>query len=65
MELAPPFRVLPHRYPVANLAEALAEGIVVGHPAMPEFTFEPDEINALLTYIQSLAPDAVPPPRKR
>lgn len=51
---APPFRVLPQRYPIENLAEALAEGIVTGHSAMPEFTFKPDEIDALLTYIASL-----------
>lgn len=51
---APPFRDLPQRYPVENLAEALAEGIVTGHSAMPEFTFQPDEIDALLMYIASL-----------
>ncbi len=51
---APPFRTLPQRYPVENLAEALAEGIVTGHSAMPEFTFKPDEIDALPTYIASL-----------
>ena len=56
MGLAPPFRELPKRYPVDNLAEALAEGIVTGHPAMPQFTFTPREIEALLTYIASLAP---------
>lgn len=56
MGLAPPFRDLPKRYPVENLAEALAEGIVTGHPAMPRFTFDPPEIDALLTYIASLAP---------
>jgi cytochrome c len=55
LELAPPFRVLPQRYPVENLAEALAEGILTGHAAMPEFRFQPDEINALLSYIASLA----------
>jgi hypothetical protein len=54
--LAPPFRVLPQRYPVDHLAEALAEGIVVGHPMMPQFTFDPPEIDALLTYIESLSP---------
>jgi mono/diheme cytochrome c family protein len=32
----------------------LAEGIVTGHSAMPEFTFQPNEIDALLTYIASL-----------
>jgi mono/diheme cytochrome c family protein len=56
MGLAPPFRDLPKRYPVENLAEALAEGIVTGHPAMPQFTFTPREIEALLTYIAGLAP---------
>lgn len=56
MGLAPPFRELPKRYPVENLAEALAEGIVTGHPAMPRFTFTPREIDALLTYMNSLAP---------
>jgi mono/diheme cytochrome c family protein len=54
MGLAPPFRDLSKRYPIENLEEALAEGIVVGHPAMPRFTFTPSEINALLTYISSL-----------
>ena len=34
--------------------QALAEGIVVGHPAMPRFTFEPREIGALLAYISGL-----------
>ena len=61
MALAPPFRVLPQRYPVDHLAEALAEGIVVGHPLMPEFTFDPPEIDALLTYIESLSPSAIGP----
>lgn len=51
---APPFRTLHQRYPIENLAEALAEGIVTGHSAMPEFTFAPEEIDALLTYIESL-----------
>lgn len=54
MGLAPPFRDLSKRYPIETLAEALAEGIVVGHPAMPRFTFEPREIDALLTYISGL-----------
>jgi hypothetical protein len=56
MGLAPPFRELPKRYPVDHLAEALAEGIVTGHPAMPEFTFTPREIEALLSYLSTLAP---------
>jgi mono/diheme cytochrome c family protein len=62
---APPFRELHQRYPVEHLAEALAEGIVVGHPAMPEFTFAPPEIDALLSYMQSLSDGNRPPPAKR
>jgi mono/diheme cytochrome c family protein len=60
MGLAPPFRDLSQRYPIATLAEALAEGIVTGHPAMPQFTFHPREIDALLTYIDSLRPSREP-----
>ena len=51
---APPLRELRGRYPVENLAEAFAEGIVTAHPAMPEFSFEPPEIEALLAYIDKL-----------
>ena len=39
---APPFRTLHQRYPVESLQESLAEGIVTGHPDMPEFRFDPD-----------------------
>ncbi|MGI9405951.1 MAG: c-type cytochrome [Hyphomicrobiaceae bacterium] len=52
---APPFRNIAKRYPVEGLAEALAEGIFVGHPAMPEFVFPPDEIGDLLTYMDSFS----------
>jgi cytochrome c len=65
MGLAPPFRDLSKRYPVEHLAEALAEGIVTGHPAMPRFTFEPREIDALLTFIGSLRASADHPARGR
>jgi cytochrome c len=57
MGVAPTFRSLPKRYPVENLAEAFAEGIVTGHPAMPRFVFTPAEIDALLAYIDSLDED--------
>lgn len=56
MRTAPPFRDLSKRYPLENLAEALAEGIVTGHPGMPRFTFDPPDIDALLTYMASLKP---------
>lgn len=53
---APPFRDVAHRYPVASLAEAFAEGTTVGHKDMPEFVLDPAEINALLAFLASLAP---------
>jgi len=53
---APPLRALHHRYPVEHLAEALAEGMAVGHPAMPEIVLEPPEIDAFIAFLQSLEP---------
>lgn len=52
--LAPPFRTLHARYAVENLEEALAEGILSGHPAMPEFTFEPAQIADIIAYLRSI-----------
>ncbi|WP_246274449.1 c-type cytochrome [Hyphomicrobium sulfonivorans] len=53
---APPFRVVVTRYPADNLAEALAEGLVSGHPDMPEFVFEVEEVGAITAYLNSLEP---------
>ena len=54
LKIAPPFRTLHKRYPIETLAEALAEGIVTGHPTMPEFQLEPDQIHDLLSYLKTL-----------
>lgn len=51
---APAFRDVAMRYPPDNLGEALAEGIVTGHPDMPEFVFQPDEIGAIIAYLDWL-----------
>ncbi len=51
---APAFRDLHRRYPVDQLAEALAEGIGTGHAAMPEFQLEPAQIADLLAYLKTL-----------
>jgi mono/diheme cytochrome c family protein len=53
---SPPFRTLTKKYPLENLEEALAEGIVVGHGGlvMPRFEFSPAQIEALLDYIASI-----------
>lgn len=62
---APPFRLVAERYPSENLAEALAEGIVSGHPDMPVYVFRPDEIEAFLAYLDSLGPDEPEPAPQR
>jgi cytochrome c len=54
LKIAPPFRDLHRRYPVATLAEAFAEGISTGHPTMPAFRLDPDQIHDLLSYMKSL-----------
>lgn len=45
-----PFRFLGKLYPIEGLEEALAEGIFVSHE-MPEFVLEPDEVTALVAYL--------------
>jgi mono/diheme cytochrome c family protein len=54
LSLAPPFREIHKRYPVETLEEALAEGIRVGHPSMPEFSLDPDQIADLIAFLKSL-----------
>jgi mono/diheme cytochrome c family protein len=56
LKAAPPFRTLHSRYPVESLEESLAEGIVTGHPAMPEFQFDPDQVGDVIAYLKSLEP---------
>ena len=52
--MAPPFRYLSQNYRVNELEEAFAEGVLVGHPDMPEFTLSAEDVDALLSYIQSV-----------
>ncbi|HEY2211527.1 MAG TPA: cytochrome c [Bradyrhizobium sp.] len=54
LKIAPPFRTLHLRYPVESLGEALAEGIETGHPTMPAFQLDPDQIHDLLAYLKTL-----------
>jgi mono/diheme cytochrome c family protein len=54
LKIAPPFRTLHTRYPVENLEEPLAEGIVTGHPTMPEFRLAPDQIKDFIAFLKSL-----------
>ena len=49
-----PFRTLSRKYPIDELTESLAEGPSVGHPDMPEFFLESDDITAILAYLNSI-----------
>lgn len=54
LSLAPPFRSLHLRYPVESLAEALGEGIVTGHPNMPEFRLDPGQVGDFIDFLKTL-----------
>lgn len=51
---APPLRTLSRNYPVSALEEPLAEGIMVGHPDMPEMRFRPEDVAAIISYLESI-----------
>jgi cytochrome c len=54
LRIAPPFRTLHERYPVESLQESLAEGIITGHPSMPEFRLDPGQVADVIGYLKSL-----------
>ncbi len=54
---APPFRNVGKNYPPEHLAEALAEGIVTGHNDMPEFKFDPRDVDAIIDYLEMISSD--------
>ena len=51
---APAFRTLSGRYPIESLEEALGEGIMSGHPDMPEFKYDADEVGVIIDYLKSI-----------
>lgn len=53
-ETAPAFRTLSQRYKIEALEEALAEGLSSGHPDMPEFAFETDDVGAIIDYLNAI-----------
>ena len=54
LPIAPPFRSLHLKYRVEDLEESLAEGITTGHPTMPQFRFESDQVRDFIAYLKSL-----------
>ena len=57
LKIAPPFRTLHERYSVEMLQEALAEGIVTGHPTMPQFSFDADQVGDFIAFLKTLEPE--------
>lgn len=53
---APPLRSLNRKFDIENLPEALAEGISVGHPQMPQVIWEARDIEAFMAYLRTLQP---------
>ncbi len=51
---APPLRVLSKRVNLEDLRAPLMEGIVTGHPDMPEWAFEPHHVGALLYHLEQI-----------
>ena len=51
---APAFRLLGRRYPIDSLEESLGEGIMSGHPDMPEISFGADDVGAIIDYLKSI-----------
>jgi len=61
LKQAPAFRTLSAKYPLEDLAEPLAEGIVTAHKDMPIFVFSAEDIDAFLAYLDTINPPHVPP----
>ena len=51
---APSLRRISRNYPVERLAEALAEGMMVGHPDMPVFEFDVGQIDQIIAYLNTI-----------
>lgn len=52
---APPFRDIVAKGHVENLRETIGEGVIAGHPAMPQFQFGASEAGELIAYLKSLS----------
>lgn len=51
---APLFREIGQRYDIDDLQESLAEGILTGHPDMPEILMTPEEIADFLAFLRTI-----------
>ena len=54
LKQAPPLREVMKRRRAEDLAEELADGMFVAHPAMPKYQLKASEIGDLVTYLRTL-----------
>jgi cytochrome c len=52
LAIAPPFRTLHLKYPIESLERPLR--IIAGHPTMPQFRFERDQVVDIIAYLKTL-----------
>lgn len=53
LAIAPPFRTLHLKYPVADLQRPLVQGV---HPVMPKFRLEASQVEDVMSYLRTLQP---------
>ncbi len=49
-----PLRSLGKHYPIESLEETLGEGILSGHPDMPELRFRAKDVGAIIAYLRAI-----------
>jgi mono/diheme cytochrome c family protein len=54
LTIAPAFRTLHLKYPIESLQRPLSEGIIAGHPTMPQFRLDPDQVADVIAYLKTL-----------
>jgi mono/diheme cytochrome c family protein len=54
LAIAPPFRDLHLKYPIQTLERPLSEGITAGHPTMPQFRLDADQVTDVIAYLKTL-----------
>lgn len=51
---APPFRFLSQSIGISTLEKAFAEGSVTDHPDMPDWSFDPLDLDGLIAYLETI-----------
>ena len=51
---APSFRTLGRHYKIEALEEPLAEGLIAGHPDMPEFRLSGRQVGEAIAYLKAI-----------